>query len=131
MRYMLLVYLADDAMNDAEREQCYSDSARLTQELDAAGKYLAAAPLQPVSTAASVRVRDGRPLVTDGPFAETREQLAGYYLIDAASQEEAVAIAARVPPASKGTIEVRPILEIGGVPPARNLEELATTRSGR
>lgn len=131
MRYMLLVYLADDAMNNAEREQCYSDSARLTRELDAAGKYLAAAPLQPVSTAASVRVRDGRPLVTDGPFAETREQLAGYYLIDAASQEEAVAIAARVPPASKGTIEVRPVLEIGGVPPARNLEELAMTRSGR
>lgn len=131
MRYMLLVYLADQAMNDAEREQCYVDSARLTQELDAAGKYLAAAPLQPVSTAASVRVRDGRPLVTDGPFAETREQLAGYYLIDAASQEEAIEIAARVPPASRGTIEVRPILEIGGVPPAREPEEFAMTRSGR
>jgi hypothetical protein len=131
MRYMLLVYLADQAMNDTEREQCYVDSARLTQELDAAGKYLAAAPLQPVSTAASVRVRDGRPLVTDGPFAETREQLAGYYLVDVASQEEAVAIAARIPGARKGTIEVRAILEIGGVPPARNLEEIAMTRSGR
>lgn len=131
MRYMLLVYLADDAMNKAEREQCYVDSTRLAHELDAAGKYLASAPLQPVSTAASVRVRDGRPLVTDGPFAETREQLAGYYLIDAASQQEALAIAARVPPASKGTIEVRPVLEIDGIPPARHREEIAMTRSGR
>lgn len=116
MKYMMLVYMNEQAMNEAERAQCYTESARLTQELHAQGQYVAAAPLHPVGTATSVRVRDGRPLVTDGPFAETREQLGGFYIIDAKNLDEAIAVAARIPPAKKGTIEIRPILEIPGLP---------------
>ena len=78
-------------------EQCYEESAQFAQELNASGQYLAAAPLHPTSTATSVRVRDGKRLVTDGPFAETREQLGGYYLIDAKDLDEAIDIAARIP----------------------------------
>jgi hypothetical protein len=116
MRYMLLVYLDEQALNETEREQCYVESTQLTHELDARGKFLAAAPLHPVSTATSVRVRDGKRLVTDGPFAETREQLGGYFLIDAQDLDEALAIAARIPGARKGTIEVRPVIELEGMP---------------
>ena len=87
------------------------ESAQLAQELNASGQYLAGAPLHPTSTATSVRVRDGKRLVTDGPFAETREQLGGYFLIDAKDLDEAIAIAARVPVARVGTVEVRPVRE--------------------
>ena len=116
MNYMLLVYLAEDAMNDTEREHCYVESAQLAQDLSASGKYLAAGPLHPVSTATSVRVRSGKRLVTDGPFAETREQLGGYYLVDARDLDEAMSIAERIPAAKYGTIEIRPVLEIKGLP---------------
>src|SRR5690242_19849117 len=116
MKYMLLVYLGENAMSDAEREECYRDSVQLARELHARGKYLDASPLHPTSTATSVRVRDGKPLVTDGPFAETREQLGGYYLIDANNLDEAISIAARIPPARLGTIEIRPVMEITGLP---------------
>ena len=116
MKYMLLVYLAEDAMNDTEREHCYVESAQLAQDLSASGKYLAAGPLHPVSTATSVRVRSGKRLVTDGPFAETREQLGGYYLVDARDLDEAMSIAERIPAAKYGTIEIRPVLEIKGLP---------------
>ena len=118
MRYMLLVYGNEKAMTDAERQQCYVDSARLTQDLHAKGQYVAAAPLQSVSKAISVRVREGKSLVTDGPFAETREQLGGFYIIEAKDLDEAIAVAARIPPATKGTIEIRPVLEIPGLPEA-------------
>ncbi len=116
MKYMLLVYLAEDAMNEAERQKCYVESAQLTQDLAASGHYVGASPLHPVATATSVRVRDGKPVVTDGPFAETREQLGGFYLIEAKDRDEAIAIAARIPPAHVGTIEVRPVMEIPGLP---------------
>ena len=116
MKYMLLVYMNEQAMTEAERSQCYVDSARLTRDLHERGKYVAASPLHPVATARSVRVRDGKTLATDGPFAETREQLGGYYIVDAKDLDEAVAIAARIPPAKKGTIEVRPVMEIPGLP---------------
>jgi hypothetical protein len=116
MKYLLLVYVDEQCMTDDERSQCYVDSARLTRELHANGKYLGASPLHPVAMATSVRVRDGRPLVTDGPFAETREQLGGFYMVDAADLDEAISIAARVPPARKGTIEIRPVMEIEGLP---------------
>ena len=116
MKYMLLVYLAEDAMSDAEREHCYVESAQLAQDLSASGKYLAASPLHPVATATSVRVRNGKRLVTDGPFAETREQLGGYYLVDARDLDEAMSIAERIPGAKFGTIEIRPVLEIKGLP---------------
>jgi hypothetical protein len=116
MKYMLLVYLGEDSMSEAEREQCYVESAGLARELSAQGKYLAASPLHPVATATSVRVREGKRLVTDGPFAETREQLGGYYLIDARDLDEALKIAERIPGAKYGTIEIRPVLEISGLP---------------
>jgi hypothetical protein len=116
MKYMLLVYLAEDALSDTEREHCYVESAQLTQDLNASGQYLSASPLHPVSTATSVRIRDGRRLVTDGPFAETREQLGGYYLVEARDLDEALNIAERIPPARFGTIEVRPVMDIEGLP---------------
>ncbi len=116
MKYMLLVYADEKAWNDAERERCFADSTQLAHQLQARGQYLAANPLQPVATATSVRVRNGKPVVTDGPFAETHEQLGGYFLVEARDLNEAIAIAARIPGAVKGTIEVRPLLEIPGLP---------------
>ena len=118
MKYMLLVYLDEQVLSDSEREHCYVESARLTQDLNASGQYLAASPLHPVSTATSVRVRDGKRVVTDGPFAETREQLGGFYLIEARDLDEAMNIAERIPPAKFGTVEIRPVLEIEGLPQA-------------
>jgi len=116
VKYMLLIYGDERALTDTEREQCYRESTELAHQLHADGQYLAAAPLHPTSTATSVRVRQGKPLVTDGPFAETREQLGGYFLIDAKNVDEAVAVAARIPLARLGTVEVRPIVEIPGLP---------------
>jgi len=118
MKYMLLIYTDEQAWTDAEREHCFAESTQLAHELKANGQYLATAPLQPVSTATSVQVRGGKRLVTDGPFAETREQLGGYFLIDAKDLDEAIAIAARIPGARKGTVEIRPVLEISGLPAA-------------
>jgi hypothetical protein len=116
MKYMLLIYLGEQAMNEAEREHCYVESAQLARDLHANGQYLAANPLHPVSTATSVRVRNGKPVVTDGPFAETREQLGGYFLIDANNLDEAIGIAARIPGARVGTVEIRPVMEVAGLP---------------
>lgn len=116
MKYMLLIYLTDDAMNDEQRTSCYVDSAQLTQELATEGKYVGANPLHPVETATSVRVREGKSLVTDGPFAETHEHLGGYFLIEAADIDEAIAVANRIPGARYGTVEIRPVMEIPGLP---------------
>ena len=116
MKYMLLVYLDELALNETERQECYAESVQLCHDLKAKGQYLAASPLYPVAAATSVRVRDGKRLVTDGPFAETREQLGGYYLINAKDLDEAIAIAARIPPAVQGTIEIRPLMEMPGLP---------------
>ena len=116
MKYMLLVYSDEKAMTDAERKDCYVKSAQLTQDLNSSGHYLAAGPLHPVATATSLRVREGKRIVTDGPFAETREQLGGYYLIEARDLDEAMGIAQRIPAATVGTIEIRPVLEIPGLP---------------
>jgi hypothetical protein len=116
MKYMLLIYTPEQGWTDAEREQCFADSTQLARDLNSSGKYLSANPLHPVATATSVRIRDGKRLVTDGPFAETREQLGGYFLIEAKDLDEAIGIAARIPGARKGTVEVRPVLEIPGLP---------------
>ena len=116
MKYMLLVYLDEQAMSDDEREHCYVESAQFAQDLNSSGQYLDASPLHPVATATSVRVRDGRRVVTDGPFAETREQLGGYYLVEANDLDEVIGIAERIPPARFGTVEIRPVMEIGGLP---------------
>ena len=116
MKYMLLIYLGENAMTESEREHCYVESAQLCHDLQAKGQFLGANPLHPVSVATSVRVREGKRLVTDGPFAETREQLGGYFLVDAKDLNEAISIAGRIPGARKGTVEIRPILEISGLP---------------
>lgn len=116
MKYMMLVYLDEQAMTEAERDHCYVESAQLARDLNTSGQYLDASPLHPVATATSVRVRDGKSLITDGPFAETREQLGGYYLIEARDLDEAISVASRIPPARFGTIEIRPVMEIGGLP---------------
>ena len=116
MKYLLLIYSDEQAWTESEREHCFAESTELTHELNHAGKYLAAAPLQPVASATSVRVREGKRLVTDGPFAETREQLGGYFLIDARDLDEAITIAGRIPAVRKGTVEIRPVLELAGLP---------------
>jgi hypothetical protein len=119
MKYVLLIYHDENAMDEAEREKCYRESAQLARDLDAKGQYVAAAPLHPTSTATSVRVRGSKPLVTDGPFMETREQLGGFYLVDANDLDEAIDIAARIPVARVGTVEIRPVMEIAGLPAHR------------
>jgi len=119
MKYMLLIYMGEDAMTPAEREQCYLDSTRLCHDLAKTGKFIGANPLQPVATATSVRIRDGRRLVTDGPYAETREHLGGYFMIDAKDLDDAIGIAARIPGAKKGSVEIRPVLEIPNLPTAK------------
>jgi hypothetical protein len=116
MKYMLLIYQDENALNEPEREQCYKDSTQLTHDLNRNGQFLGAGPLQPVATATSVRVREGKRLITDGPFAETREQLGGYFLIDVENLDEAIGIAARIPGVRKGTVEIRPVVEIAGLP---------------
>ena len=116
MKFMLLIYGEESAWSERERQDCYLESTALTHELNSAGKFLGASPLQSISTARSVRVRDGKALITDGPFAETREQLGGFFLVEAADMDEALAIAARVPGAQKGTVEVRPVVELACLP---------------
>ena len=116
MKYMLLIYLDEQALSEPERQECYAESTQLAHQIHASGQYLAANPLHPTSMATSVRVRNGKRLVTDGPFAETREQLGGYFLIEAKNLDEAIGVAARIPMARKGTVEVRPVIDIPGLP---------------
>jgi len=119
MKYMLLIYAAEDCYAEGEREDCYVESTQLVQQLHQSGQYISASPLQPVAVATSVRVREGKRLVTDGPFAETREQLGGYFMVEAKNLDEAIGIAGRIPGARKGTVEVRPVVEIPNLPNAR------------
>lgn len=114
MKYMLLIYDNENAwakLSEAEQRAIYGEYMQFTESIKSSRNYLAGSQLHPVSTASSVRVRDGKELVTDGPFAETHEQLGGYYLIEAANLDEANSIAARIPSARFGTIEVRPVVE--------------------
>jgi hypothetical protein len=116
LKYMLLIYIDENALSTAEREHCYDESAQYAQELSNSGKYLDAAPLHPTSTATSVRVRDGKQLITDGPFAETREQLGGYFLIEVKNLDEAISVAKKIPGGRRGTVEIRPVMGIQGSP---------------
>ena len=119
MKYLLLVHHDENAfskMPETIRKEMLEESVQLTHQLHAKQQYLSASPLHPASTAAIVRVREGKPLVTDGPFIETREQLAGYFLIKAKDLDEAVGIAWQVPGARIGSVEVRPLIEISGLP---------------
>jgi hypothetical protein len=121
MKYMLMICDDEKAwakFTDAERQQIYAEYGQFSQQLQASGHYLAGSQLQPTSAATSVRVRNGKRLVTDGPFAETREQLGGYYLIEAKDLDEAIGIAAQIPSARLGTIEVRPLVEMAAPQPA-------------
>lgn len=116
MQYMILIYADEQIWTEAERAACYEESTELTHELNAKGQYRGALPLQPVATATSVQVREGRRIVKDGPFAETREQLGGFFLIDAKDLDEAIAVASRIPGARKGTVEIRPVVELPNLP---------------
>jgi hypothetical protein len=116
MKYMMFVYIAEDAWTEEERVQCMADSSKLCHELASRGQFLGASPLHPVATATCVQLRNGSRLTTDGPFAETTEQLGGYFLIEARNLDDAIAIASRIPGAAKGTIEIRPVVELSGLP---------------
>ena len=112
MKFMLLIYHEEAtwaALSESERQEIYREYRGLIQELAPKGTYLVGDELQPTSTARTVRVREGKPMITDGPFAETREQLGGFFLVEAADATEAAAIAARIPSARMGSIEVRPV----------------------
>jgi hypothetical protein len=115
MKYMLLIYHDEQSWNtltEAERQDIYGEYGKLSEQLAAKGQLLDGSELQPITTATSVRVRDGKELITDGPFAETHEQLGGYYLINVNNLDEATSIAAQIPSARTGTVEVRPIAEM-------------------
>jgi hypothetical protein len=114
VKYMLLICRDEqvwDRLSLTERRQVYADTLAVSEELTARGQYLGGSPLHPSSSATSVRVRDGKRIVTDGPFAETREQLGGYMLIEVKDLDEAIAIAGRLPLARTSTIEIRPVME--------------------
>ena len=117
MKYMLLIHHMDDThIEEALRQKLLGDSVQLCHDLHANGQYIDAAPLHPSTETVSVTVRDGKRLVTDGPFAETREQIGGYFMVEANSLEQAVDIAGRIPGATIGTVEVRPVREVEGLP---------------
>ncbi len=119
MKYLLLVHHNEEAFNKISKEkrkEMLAESVQLCHQLDGKGQYVHASPLQPEAMGTIVRVRDAKPMVTDGPFMETKEQLAGYFLVDANDREEAIRIAERVPGARIGTVEVRPVIEIMGLP---------------
>lgn len=122
MKYLLLVHHNEDrfkSMPEGTRKDMLSESIQLCHQLNKKGQYVHASPLQPEATGTVVQVREGKAFVTDGPFMETKEQLAGYFLVDAETQEEAIRIAQRVPGARIGTVEVRPLVEIAGLPNSR------------
>jgi hypothetical protein len=119
MKYMLLCYDNEQAWERAGQaalSAAMNEAVQLTHELNQKGQYIMAAPLEPASTATSVRVRDGKSLITDGPYAETREVLGGFYLIDVANLDEAIKIAARHPGQRYGAVEIRPVMELAGLP---------------
>lgn len=108
MKYLFLVYLSEEHWNSCPDDECFDYAKQLVES----GKMIAAEPLHGVATATTVRVRNGQMSMTDGPFAETKEMLAGFYLIDAKDLNEAVSVAARIPPAKYGSIEVRPVRDL-------------------
>jgi hypothetical protein len=118
MKYLLLIYASEAAqakVTEAENNAIFSAYMDFTDSIKATGHFLAAEALEPTPTATTVRVKDGKTLRTDGPFAETREQLGGFYLVEAKDLDEAVALAARIPDAKSGSIEVRPVMTLPGM----------------
>ena len=112
MQYMLLIYGEESCWTEEERRECMVESMKICDQLSAEGKYVTSSPLHSVTTATSVRIRNGKRQIIDGPFAETTEQLGGYYIIDVDDLDEAIAIAGRLPPATKGTVEIRPVFDL-------------------
>lgn len=113
MQYLLMIYENEDLMKDMSPEagaKVFEEYKLFTRSIVESGHFKAGDALEPVATATSVRVKDGKTITTDGPFAETKEQLGGYYLIEAKDLDEAIGIAARIPAARTGTIEVRPVM---------------------
>ncbi len=115
MKYILLIH-HEEVLDENERQQLLKESVQLANDLHARRQYFDAAPLEPSSATTSVKVRDGKRMVTDGPFAETREQIGGYFLIEARDAEEAIEIAGQIPGARIGTVEVRPVRTVEGLP---------------
>jgi hypothetical protein len=114
VKYLLLIYGNEsqwEALSESEKQKLYQDFGDLRQDLRNNGNYIGGHRLQPIATATTVRVRESGPLLTDGPFAETKEQLGGYFLVEAKDIDEAIAIAARIPSAKLGSVEVRPVFE--------------------
>jgi hypothetical protein len=116
MQYMMLIYLDENLLNEEQQAKCYAESAGYARELHAAGKYVATGPLQPTLTATSIRHQEGKRIITDGPFAETREQLGGFFIVNAENLDEAIDIAGKIPAGRFGTVEIRPMIPITGVP---------------
>lgn len=119
MKYILLVHHSEEVLGElgeTRLEQMRAESVELANQIHSKGQYVDAAPLHPTSTATCVRVREGKRLVTDGPFAETREQLGGYFLITARDLDEAIDIGGQIPGARIGTVEIRPVIELAGLP---------------
>lgn len=116
MRYMMLIYLDENSLSEPERMKCYDESAAYARELHEAGKFIAASPLQPTLTATSVRHQQGKRVITDGPFAETREQLGGFFIIEAENLDQAIDIAGKIPAGRLGTVEIRPMVAVSGLP---------------
>lgn len=116
MQYMFLLYYDENSLSDGDFAQCYTESAEYARELHAGGRRVLATPLQPTTTATSVRTREGKRVITDGPYAETREQLGGFFLVDAKNLDDAIEIAEKIPAGRWGTVEIRPVLEVSGLP---------------
>lgn len=116
MKYILLIYSDESKWTEGERAECMAESSAICHELHAKGELIDASPLHSVTSATSLRIRDGKRVITDGPFAETSEQLGGFYLIDVKNLDEAIAIASKLPPAKKGTVEIRPLFELDSLP---------------
>ncbi|MCU0716447.1 MAG: YciI family protein [Pirellula sp.] len=128
MKFMLLIYSQESCWNESEMEACISDSMKICEELAVQGKYIDASPLESVSTATSVQIRNGKRILMDGPFAETHEQLGGYYIIDVPNLDDAISIASRLPPATKGTVEIRPIVDLGDMPNGKDSKPVMDKR---
>ena len=116
MQYLLLIYDNENtlrAMPEADMAKMYQEYGAFSQEIVASGHFKAGHELQPIAKATTIRIRDGKRLVTDGPFADTKEQLGGFYLVEASDLDEATSLAARIPSARTGSIEIRPIVARG------------------
>lgn len=112
MQYMLLIYSDESQWTEEQRLECMQKSMGISAELTAQGKLISASPLHSVTTATSLQIKDGKRQIIDGPFAETTEQLGGYYIVDVDNLDEALNIASRLPPAQKGTVEIRPLFPL-------------------